>query len=162
MDGGGDALLLDEGAQRFELLVRPALQLLDPLQVRQGLRHHLDLASAQDLEAVVAEVHDLIQTHEVERVLRLPAAYARHEEELLAQSPEEFLELCRYLGHVRRRYDRGEGAVYIREDRSRARILPPDLEPFPSFGAICHGSQNTFRPYYGLAASFTAWPPSER
>src|SRR3712207_4396428 len=102
---------------------------------------------------MVSEIDDVREAHEVESVLRLPAADARHQEVLLAQSPEDLLELGRYLGHVRRRYDRGQGAVYIREDRGRARILPPGPEPLPGFGALFHVLQDTCRPRRGLAAS---------
>jgi hypothetical protein len=127
VDRGGDALLLHERAQRTELLPRPLFQLLHLLKVRQGLGRNLHLAVAQDLEAVVAEVDDVGEPDEVERVLRLPAAYARYQEVSLAQLPEELLELGRHLGHVRRRHDRGERAVYVGEDGHRLRRLAPGV-----------------------------------
>jgi hypothetical protein len=125
VDGGRDALLLHERAQRTELFPSPHFQLLHPFPIRQGVGGHLHFALAQDLEAVVAEVDNVREPDEVKRVLRLAAADARHEEIPLAQLPEELLELDRHLGHIRRRHDRGECAVYVREDGRRARRLAP-------------------------------------
>src|SRR5215212_1570392 len=88
VDGGGDALVLHERAQRTELLPRPLFQLLHLLLIRQGVRGHLHLAITQDLEAVVAEIDDVREPDEFERVLRLAAADARHEKIPLAQAPQ--------------------------------------------------------------------------
>jgi hypothetical protein len=145
VDGGGDALLLHERAERGELLPGVVLQLLDLLQVRQGLGRHLDLAVAQDLEPVVAEVDDVGEPDEVERVLRLASAYARHQEVPLAQPPEELLELVRHLGHVRRRHDGGQRAVYVREDRHRPRRLAPGLESLAYLRSVPHAPRRIAR-----------------
>src|ERR687897_735128 len=145
VDGGGDALLLHERAEGLELPPGVILQLLHPLAVRQGLGGHLYLAVAQDLEAVVAEVDDIGEPDEVERVLGLAAAYARHEAIPLAQPPEKLLELGRHLGHVRRRHDGGQRAVYVGEDRHRPRRLTPGLESLANLRFVPHAPRRIAR-----------------